>query len=308
MAHRPRASGRTRADELATLLKDPRLQLAIQQLIDKAQTKKPRKVDSIWHHAASTIVPIDTPKEGTLLWGSDVHFPYEDKRACDIFLKYAQHKKPHTCVLGGDIIDNYQLSDHDQDPARADHRLEYEFEALRPFAKELAKWCKNIHYIMGNHEERTYRLIQKVPALHGLDGLEFANLAKLPAKVKYYPYLTKLKMGRLYMHHGQIARGDGNATAASTWKKFKRSMIVGHAHGAGTHMVVDALTKESWTVIVSGTLADWKSAHYTDMPAWNTGFVTADFWTDEDGQSCFNAQHRFVINNSLAADGKVFRG
>lgn len=267
-----------------------------------AQRQTP-PASSMWSHANSTVVDIGID-EGLVMSVSDMHYPYQDKRAMEIFLKNVQKRRPKRVIVNGDAIDNYLLSDHDHDPDRSGATLQEECDSIRPDLKEICRWAAEVHYIMGNHEERMYRLIKDVPALYAARALEFKKLAELPAKVQVYPYLTKLKVGKLYFHHGQIAN---SRTAKATYDKFRRSMVVGHAHRADTYIQTDAMSLESHIVIVQGTMCDIKQARYVDHPAWTTGFMDAEFWRDDDGESCFSAQHRLIVNNTLSVNGVKYR-
>ncbi len=266
--------------------------------------KRKRENNGFQQPAYSTVVDIETPNSGLTVWLSDIHYPYQDKRAMDVALAYIQAKKPHTVVLGGDIFDFYSVSDFDRDPDRLEDSLQAEFDSAQEDLKEICKNATNVQFIDGNHCYRLCRQISKNPGLYGLRSLEFRKMAGLPDKVKHYPYLTKLKQGKLYYHHGQIANQN---TAKATYSKFGKSMIVGHAHRADTHFATDGLTGEGHSVLVSGTLCDFKEARYVDHPNWQLGFCTAEFY-EHNGESLFHSQHRLITNYSLVADGKVFKG
>lgn len=261
------------------------------------------RLDMSWDPTPDT-VEIPCPKEGTLLWASDIHFPYQCAKTCDIVLQFAQYKKPKIGILGGDIFDFYSISDFDRDPARSEDRLQVEFDAGRPFIEEFCKHCDVVLFLTGNHEIRGYRMLTETPGMYGLRGLELKKLAELPKKVQVLPYLTLAKIGGLYAQHGTIANRN---TAKSTYEKFGRPMIVGHDHGAKTHIHVDLLTQESHATMVAGTCSDPMKAAWAKHPRWTKSFVSADLWTDTSGRPCFNAHHRIPSGNTLGVDGKVFR-
>ncbi len=257
------------------------------------------------YSAYSTTVDIATPKEGLTVWVSDVHHGYADYRALDVVLKYLQHAKPHTLVVGGDYYDAYSISSHDKEPARAMDTLQTEFDAGRPFLEEACKHARNVVFIQGNHEQRLERHIFEMSGLHGLHALDFASLAEMPSKIVCYPFLTKLRQGRLYWHHGQIASAN---TARATYTKFGVDMVCGHAHRADMHVHGDTLTGETKTVLISGHLCDVKKARYADYPSWSLGFASAQQWTERDGLQSFSLRHHLLQNYSVGIDGKVFRG
>lgn len=260
-------------------------------------------LDTSWD-PRPVVVPIDYPREGRVLWISDVHFPYENKRALAIFLQYARDVKPHTIILGGDIYDFFAVSDFDRDPGRAGDFLQREFNAGRAFIEEVCRLTDNVLFLVGNHEFRAYKTLCANPGLYGLHALELSKLAGFPAMVKVYPYLTIVKLGRLHGTHGFFASQN---TARTTYTRFQCSMIVGHDHGAGLHINVNPLSHESHAVAVAGTMSDMSQAAWAKHPRWTTSFIDVDMWTDNTGAPAFNIHHRLIVENSLRAEGRTYR-
>ena len=265
-------------------------------------------IDTSWDPRPE-VVPISYPKEGRVLIASDVHFPYENKPALRIFLQYARHLKSKLgwlkLILNGDIYDFFAISDFDRDPDRASHTLQREFNAGRAFIEECCEIFDEVTVNVGNHCFRWYKTTCAHPGLYGLHATKLSSLAGFPAKIQVYPYLTILKMGRLHVTHGFFASQN---TAKTTYNRFQCSMVVGHDHTAGLHVNVNSLTQESHVVAVAGTLSDVSQAAWAKHPRWTTSFIDVEMWTTNDGKPAFNLHHRLIVDNSLMADGKVFRG
>lgn len=252
----------------------------------------------------SAVIEIAPPNNSTTVFISDVHWPYEDKRAVSSIIKYIQDKKPNHVVLGGDIFDCYNVSDFDRDPDRFAINLQKEFDSAKEAIDEIAKNCKHLSFILGNHENRIWRLIIRNPALYDLRALDFKTISGLPEKAKVYPYLTKIKEGSIYYHHGDIANQN---TAKSTFGKFSKSMIVGHSHRMDAYYHTDGLTGEHHCVLVNGTLSDFEQARFVDCANWQKSIITIDHY-EINKQKLFDAKHRLIINNSMYVNGKVYKG
>lgn len=269
------------------------------------QTPLPPMPRSMWEVNASTIVSIPTPDEGLCVVVSDIHYPYEDKRAIDIVLQRVADTKPHTVIINGDAIDNYQLSHHDQSPARSGDNLQRELDSIRPFIYELLKHTRHLHWIMGNHEKRTWSLIQENPGLYGLRALEFSRLAELPPAVQVYPFLTKLRFADTLVCHGQITAQN---VASTAWRRFQSQIIVGHSHRASTHINTHPVTLDRSFALAQGTLCDIARADFVDHPPWDLGWAEILTWRDSTGKRRCRPEQRLVEGYSIPIDGKVYRG
>lgn len=268
------------------------------------QTPLPAPKRSMWETAASTIVKIPAPCDALCVVISDLHFPYQDQRSIELVLQRVRDAKPHTIIINGDAIDNYQLSHHDQSPARAGHTLQKELDSIRPFVAELLKHTQNLHWTMGNHEKRTWALIQDNPAMYGLRALEFGRMAELPDAVHVHPFLTKLQFADTLVFHGQITAQN---VAATVWRRFQSQAIVGHAHRSSTHMNTHPITLDHAWSLAQGTLCDIPQADFVDHPPWDSGWAEIRTWTDADGRTRSRPAQRLIEGHSISIDGKTYR-
>lgn len=155
----------------------------------------------------------------------DTHHPYQDQRAID--LMFAATQGYDVCVLMGDQIDNYALSNHDKSPARRTTFLE-EAAVTREFLTRCANTYEKVIYLFGNHESRFDRYIAKrAPELHGMTSLaEVLELDELG--ILHYPYQTSTKLGKLKLTHDT---GSAGATGHKhAMNAFMSSVVIGHTH------------------------------------------------------------------------------
>ena len=97
-------------------------------------------------------------KDGKVFVASDLHFPYQDNKAIECFLKEVENKKPDMVVLNGDLLDFYRLSRFTKDPSGKDPAEE--IEMCREFLHRLRSITDvPIYYTIGNHETRLEKYI-----------------------------------------------------------------------------------------------------------------------------------------------------
>jgi UDP-2,3-diacylglucosamine pyrophosphatase LpxH len=95
---------------------------------------------------------------------NDLHIPFHDKKALEVFNLFLKDFKPDQLVIAGDLLDFYQLSSFDKDPMRR-FTIQDEIDVCYEVLKEFKELCPNIHFIKGNHEDRLRRFLWKNPSL-----------------------------------------------------------------------------------------------------------------------------------------------
>lgn len=263
----------------------------------------------LYDRAFSTTVELPAPKNGTVVWLSDVHVPFHHKRLCDIALKVIQKIRPDYVVLGGDIFDFYMGSDFEREPTRYKMNLQYEFDEGRYIFEEIVKYAKSTHFILGNHEDRMTRHLFRNPGLWGLRSLNLTQAAELPKQVKVHPYLTKLKIGDLSYHHGADPGKQRivlpTYLAAAAWRKHGRSIILGHHHRPDSYFIRQ--NGMDYQVTVTGTMADPALLRYQDEPNWGLGFAIINYSSGIDKASIFSVDQALYRHGAVIALGETYR-
>jgi predicted phosphodiesterase len=244
-----------------------------------------------------------TPKKFTkIAFISDVHLPFENKPAVRVMFDFLADYKPDLIVFAGDIYDFYEISDFDKGPGRIT-TLQDEFDEGRYFINAIDELCPNVDYLLGNHEDREQRLINKNPGLFKLRSLDIKRAAELPEHWRIHPSQTHFKLGKLTALHGDI-KGVKTAVhpARTLFQKLKRSCIFGHFHRFGNHLDTN-YDGEIRGGFANGHLSDVsRVTSWVTCPDWQEGLSTISLC--EDGG--FAVQQRLIVNGRLITEGKEY--
>jgi predicted phosphodiesterase len=173
---------------------------------------------------------------------SDLHVPYHDPFAWGLLLNIVEIIKPTKINLAGDMLDFYQLSTFDKDPAviedgRLQENLDQWFRMVRLLQRIAPEGCI-YEYIPGNHEDRLRRYLMRNPELYGLRALELSALLRLDELgIKSSDEEIEVIPGLLIVKHGSIVRKESAMSAKGELDRERHaiSTITGHTHRLGTH-------------------------------------------------------------------------
>lgn len=229
----------------------------------------------------------------------DIHIPYHSLEALDIALKHMIERGVDTIILGGDVIDAYQLSRFEKDPR--ERSFKYEIETARAFFKTLREqFSGRIVYLEGNHCARVesyFRL--KAPELLGIEALTLPALLHLrDYDIEFVGNKRVIRLGKLNVIHGHefgtsviapvnIARGF--------YMRAKRNVIGGHHHQTSSHTEndIEGNITGAWSV---GCMSDLHPK-YMPLNKWNHGFAEVDI---EDEEGNFRVHNYTIINGQIA--------
>lgn len=246
---------------------------------------------------------IFTPKKFTkIAFISDVHLPFEDRPAVRVMLDFLADYSPDMVILGGDIFDFYEVSDFDKSPGRIT-TLQDEFDNGRYFIKAIDELAPEVHFLIGNHEDRLQRVINRNPGLFKLRSLEMQRAAELPDNWRVHPSQTHFRLGKLTGLHGDI-KGVKSAVhpARVMFQKLKRSCLFGHYHRAGIHLDTN-YDGEVRGGFANGHLSDVsRVTSWITCPDWQQSITTVSLC--EDGG--FAVQQRLFVNSRLITEGKEY--
>ena len=161
---------------------------------------------------------------------SDVHLEYKesiDPSYLTIRNVIAKEKFDQI-IIAGDLFDFSYISRWTADsPGLTEgKRLHDDFELLESELKYMKKYCPNIIYLEGNHEERLQKFILANPVLEGLvslesicsdNGVKYVKTVKQPMKI----------FTDLFVSHGLALN---KYCAAQNVEKTGVSIITGHSH------------------------------------------------------------------------------
>lgn len=223
---------------------------------------------------------------------SDQQFPYQDKRAVELWFKVLRGFKPDVIDYLGDQSDQACYSKYSdgttqeffnsiaKKPEESPVPFVKETERItREFYEETRKTRKSaeIFVALGNHDIRVFDYMdRKAPAwakeitpeaLWGLDSLGFDYI--------YYSDLPKLRYGGIYVHHGISALKDSGASVKSDIDNLGVSLMRGHSHRLGSFYKTHELRNETLRGFEIGHMSDVKCAGmmYTNVHNWQLGFA-----------------------------------
>ena len=169
---------------------------------------------------------------------ADLHIPYHHCTS----IKSAVNSDSYDCIiLGGDVVDFYQLSRFVKDPRK--RSFVNEISDTKAFLKSLRNRHRNakIVWLQGNHENRLNIYLQThSPELLGLDFLSMKNLFGLENLKIDYTDKPILYRDYLILHGSELSgKCSPQNPARSAYQKTLVPTILGHHHRADQHTAVD---------------------------------------------------------------------
>ncbi len=226
---------------------------------------------------------------------ADVHFPYHDQDALEIYLEQVDKIKPKIIIINGDLLDFYQLSTWQKDPRK--RSIDYELELAINYFNMLHTICPNskIIYKYGNHEERYNNYImQHAPELFKLEYIQLGNLIK--SKLKFDIDIVEnkriIKIKHLNIIHGheyKFSISNPVNPARGLFLRTKKISLCNHFHQTSEHNE-STISNEIISTWSGGCLCDLHP-EYMPLNKWNHGFI--EIYDDEE---FFNVQNKKIIN------------
>lgn len=216
---------------------------------------------------------------------SDLHVPYHDHDAWNLFLLQLPKLKPDVVVANGDVGDVYSCSRYDKDPRRKlllmDELRELEAEMQR---LQAAADCPLV-FIEGNHEARIGKqVMSSVPELAGMVR-PLREVLNLDAEWREYGEV--LHIGDVIYTHD--VGHCGKTTTDKSLQTVRQNVVVGHSHHAGIAYAGAVGRQEPMWCMNTGHLSDVLFATYASQFAkvnWTQGFGVVDY-TDGHGVPSF---------------------
>ena len=228
---------------------------------------------------------------------SDIHLPYHDVNALETAIQYGKEQNVDAVYLNGDILDFYQISQHQKD-ARKRPSMKEELEIAREFFDYLRQEfpTQTIYFKPGNHEHRLERyLILKAPELLDCEEFQLKILLRLEEyKIIFINRRTKTYFGKLLVEHGDRMKGSGGVNPARTlFMKYKRHALCGHFHRKSEHSekIYDDKIISTFSVACLCEL----EPEYFEVNNHVHGFAIVEM----TGES-------FKVRNHLIEDGKLY--
>ena len=180
----------------------------------------------------------------TVMHMCDVHEPFSDPQAVDLFMIVAEQAQPDVIVVGSDFADMYLSSAFDKNPEFAiyDDEVELFVDRFQKAMKRIKKVCPltKLVFIWGNHERRLFRYVQKnAGAYHNTITKTFINGIKCNGDVWYIGKVDHVRIGPLSVEHG-VRHNDHVAKARLIDEGGQISIMMGHVHKRNFYEVTGA--------------------------------------------------------------------
>ena len=232
-----------------------------------------------------------------ILLAGDIHIPYYDQDALEIFIERIIDFKPKTIILAGDWIDFYAISKWQHNPRKRSVKDEIDlFNYILDQIVKAANGAKII-YKYGNHEERFDNYIMnKAPELFELETIHLDNVLKLKERgIELVKDKRIIRINHLNVIHGHeyiFSISNPVNPARGLFNRAKKTSLCFHFHQTSEHTepTISGEVISAWS---SGCLANLHP-EYMPLNKWNHGFVEI---TNED--NFFNLRNRKIINYKL---------
>jgi hypothetical protein len=197
---------------------------------------------------------------------------------------------PDVIVNVGDLVDCWQISRFDKDPARLD-TLQENIDQARSHLHQIAQLAPKARRVIleGNHENRLGRAIWK---LEGAQR-EFARL-RVFQQAMTWPNLLQLDsigwqfvserdqsrtqiLPKIITKHGTVVRKWSGWSGKGEWEKYGRSGVSGHTHRLGWFVHRDHNGNSNWAE--TGCTCLLESPYGVDFD-WQQGFVVMTWNAD----------------------------
>lgn len=230
----------------------------------------------------------------------DLQRPFQDEAAVSVVERFLSSMKPDAVHFVGDVLDFYQLSSHERDPAKRVGLWE-QLQADKSWLRQLRDRLPNARFEWedGNHEARLRRYLwQQAPELADFPTLrleELLGFGELEITHKPYTQGTLLAQGNFLVVHGDLVRPQSAYTARAMLDQYGVSGISGHTHRMGSHYKHNLGGYFAW--FENGCLCRMEGMEYITHPNWQQGFSVGYFKED-----------RFHIDQVPILSGRVLYG
>lgn len=206
-----------------------------------------------------------------VLFVSDFHMPYCDGKSVIHFLKYLENNEVDKLILGGDMIDFYQISHFRKDPMRVG-TLQDDLDTYYELMDNIREvYDGDMIMLVGNHETRIHSYLEENPGLYGLDSLKLKSI--LRAKEYDFTLEYNYSYKDVWFTHGKYAN---KYFAEKNIRMNMMSTVCGHVH---RHMTFCKTGKEKDFISIGAPcMCDTLEQDYTKgKPNWQNGYLVLNF-------------------------------
>jgi hypothetical protein len=230
-----------------------------------------------------------------------------DAKAWSAVLKFAQDFKPHTWILGGDMLDCGMVSHHNHGKPGATEGMKLIADATdgrAAFITPVERIMGNgtLVYLVGNHEDWLTDLTDYMPTLEGL--IDLKTLLKLE-QWTIVPQGGAYHLGKLTFIHGDTVKG-GEHVAKNAVVNYERNIRFGHHHTFQTYTKNSALDYKNAKTGVAVPCLCTKSPKYNEGAPnrWMQGFLYG--YVRNGGY--YSDYVVTIVDGQCVVNGKLYKG
>lgn len=169
---------------------------------------------------------------------SDLHIPYHNAEWLETISTKALALGVRTLVVVGDLLDATHLAKW---PSESSHTYEDELEIGQRVIQSLEAYF-SIHLLMGNHDDRVSKKLDRNISAHALYKLAFPNIAV------YRHHHAYIGNTWLVAHPGNYSRVPAQP-AYQLAQKYERNVAIGHTH---KFAIARDITGRRWVAEIGG--------------------------------------------------------
>lgn len=236
---------------------------------------------------------------------SDVHAPFHDVKALNVFVQVVLGLQPDVLICLGDVFDCNALSHYARNP---DWRNTFRQDVMAGHAVLALLKAQKMVFCQGNHEDRLKRYTwQRAPEVY--EFLRDEHIFRLQdLGWETVPYNRSYKLGNLVATH-DFGKWGQNAVKDAMALHPGKVVVIGH-----THRLQRLYSGEGGNVITPGTgfsagwFGDLEKIHYKHMDRcvheWQHGFLEGHW--DDDGNAHFRTVPIHYPDYRCYCNGKIY--
>lgn len=231
---------------------------------------------------------------------SDIHIPWHNRQAVEMFADEARRRKVVGILLNGDIVDCHECSDHERDPRV--RVFAEEIRIVREFLSQLRRQFPKARIVwkLGNHEERYQKyMMRHAPELLDLDDFKWESICRTAdSRVEVVADCQPIRLGQLATIHGHEYRFAISNPVSASRGLFLRggvSALCGHFHRTSQFSKRDLLDH---------VVSVWSAGCLCDLrPRW----LPINDWNHGGAFVRVGAGGEYELDNYRIIDGAMYR-